>query len=538
MNPDSREGRFVAGLADHLEQIRNLFAEGLTDASRNYQAADGQKNTTREGSNVQYMLRDYSQHQKENWSNSKSIVIYESERQLRMFVSDSLNGVNLSKKMYFGAIPEDLAARIKQDTGLNVESYNCTLRASEIRKIFSDHGNENTEDLRGQRAITEDDIVSIPEIIQSPDEIRLSDKLFEGKQAIEFVKTINGKTTVVTYVSVKHKDLTVQTMYSGKNKGNLATAAGDQAPANTPEAHVGTVPSNSIRSENEKVKKKFSMREPVEYTKDLVALHNLTEESENYQANVSGQKNTTREGEADIKYSIREGMTEEERYEDLKDKIISVFSDSRTVKYADEIDSLEALETKAKSKAEKIIKPLAKKLGIINTPLSTTDVETEFLFTTSGGLSESMHKQLRYGGSYVDFAKTLINLDHVLETAVLIEAHGDKYAGTSRANENLESVYVLFGAFRDGRNIIPVQMEIKKSSDIGGRLYLTVAMTKIEADVVGSAPGQIRTPFLLPASKYSLAEIFKKINPRDGHFLKYLPDGMLSEDSRLFPQRR
>ena len=255
----------------------------------------------------------------------------------------------------------------------------------------------------------------------------------------------------------------------------------------------------------------------------------LADASDNYQA-AGAQKNTTREGGVDSKYSIREGMTEEKRYEELKDKKITVRSDNRTARYADEIGSIEALKTKAKGKAEKIIKPLAKKLGIINTPLSTTDVETEFLFTTSGGLAESLHKQLRYGGSYVDFAKTLINLDHVLETAVLIEAHGDKYAGTSRANEHLEAVYVLFGAFRDGKNIIPVQMEIKKSSDVGGRLYLTVAMTKIEADVVGSAPGNIQAPSLVPASEYSLADIFGKINPQDGHFLKYLPDGFLSDE--------
>ena len=50
--------------------------------------------------------------------------------------------------MYFGAIPEDLAQRIQQDTGVNVEKYNCTLRPSEIRKIFDDHASEGTEALR------------------------------------------------------------------------------------------------------------------------------------------------------------------------------------------------------------------------------------------------------------------------------------------------------------------------------------------------------------------------------------------------------
>ena len=46
----------------------------------------------------------------------------------------------------------------------------------------------------------------------------------------------------------KHLDLTVQTMYAGKNKGNLSTAADAEAPAITPEAHVGTVSTSSIRT--------------------------------------------------------------------------------------------------------------------------------------------------------------------------------------------------------------------------------------------------------------------------------------------------
>ena len=231
-----------------------------------------------------------------------------------------------------------------------------------------------------------------------------------------------------------------------------------------------------------------------------------------------------------VQSSIREGMTDQERYEALKGKQITVITDGKSAEYASDIASLEALKTRAKSKAEKIIKPLATKLGILGKTLSAADVEIEFIFSANKGLPESMHKQLRYGGSYVDFAKALINLDHVLETAVLVEVHGDKYAGTVRANENLEAVYVLFGAFRDGKHIIPVQMEIKKSSDIGGRLYMTVAMTKIEADVVGSTPGKNRTHSLVPASEYSLADIFREINTTDAHFLKYLPDGFLSEE--------
>lgn len=43
---------------------------------------------------------------------------------------------------------------------------------------------------------------------------------------------------------------------------------------------------------------------------------------------------------------------------------------------------------------------------------------------------------------------------------------------------------------------------------------MTVAMTKIEADGLGTAPGKTQTPSLLSASEYNIADVFRKINPR------------------------
>lgn len=70
------------------------------------------------------------------------------------------------------------------------------------------------ENLRGQRAITEDDILAIPKIIEEADFIELDREKYDGKPIIRFIKTINGKATVVSYVSQKKHDLGVQTMYS------------------------------------------------------------------------------------------------------------------------------------------------------------------------------------------------------------------------------------------------------------------------------------------------------------------------------------
>ena len=233
---------------------------------------------------------------------------------------------------------------------------------------------------------------------------------------------------------------------------------------------------------------------------------------------------------------ITPDMSDAERYEILKDKEIVVQSsqdsDSESVEdYSSYVEELEKTNSRAKSKVEGIIRDLADKLGILNVSKSSPAIEIDFTFSKNNGLKKSLSRQLDYGGGYADFAKALINFDVVLENAILIEEHTDKYKGKEREDPHLEKVYVLFSAFKDGRFIIPVQLEIKKSSDVGGILYVNVAMTKIEADVLESTSDENTvTHSLVSASTYSIADIFKNVNTADKHFLKYLPDGFLSEE--------
>ena len=237
---------------------------------------DGQKNNAPEG--VQYSLREYTEQQKKNWENSKRIVVYNNQQQLTQFISDSIADKTMDKKMYFGAIPSDLAARINSDTGVDVEGYNLSLGSYEVRKILKDHGNAAKEATRGQRAIVADDFGHITDIVLNPTKITLSEQDYMGKPAIIFSGDHNGKMNVVAVVSDKRLDLFVQTVYTNVKKGNLATPTGEQAPINTPEANGSTVSGNSIRNSSEEVKGILKSSRNIQQTKNLVALHNLTED--------------------------------------------------------------------------------------------------------------------------------------------------------------------------------------------------------------------------------------------------------------------
>jgi hypothetical protein len=234
-------------MTDYMDELRAMWDSALSEAVRNR----ANKNAAENGDGAKYSLRSYSEQQLRNWENSKRIVVYSSEAQLREFIKDARAGRIGGRKMYFGMVPQNLAQKIMSETGINVDGYNCSLSAYEIQKIFKDHGNAATERLRGQRAVTEDDVAAIPEILQNADTIVPSDKKYNGKPAIQFTKNGNGRVNLVAVVSDKHLDLFVQTMYAGIKKGNLATPTGEQAPINTPEASRSTVSNNSIRSSSE-----------------------------------------------------------------------------------------------------------------------------------------------------------------------------------------------------------------------------------------------------------------------------------------------
>ena len=255
MEPDSAIARLTRETVTNSEAVLDAFSEAAADAVLNYNLQEGQKNNAREGG--LYSLREYTEQQKKNWGNSKRIVIYDNQEQLAQFISDSIANKTMDKKMYFGAIPSDLAARIRTDAGVDVEGFNLSLGSNEIRKILKDHGDPETEAMRGQRAITADDFAHIADVVLSPSNIVLSDQTYNGKPAIIFSGEYNGRMNVVAVVSDKRLDLFVQTVYVNVKKGNLSTPTGEQAPINTPEANSSTVSNANVAQPDAEVKGNF-----------------------------------------------------------------------------------------------------------------------------------------------------------------------------------------------------------------------------------------------------------------------------------------
>lgn len=229
-----------------------------------------------------------------------------------------------------------------------------------------------------------------------------------------------------------------------------------------------------------------------------------------------------------IEKDVTVNMSEDERYNILKDKKIQ----PQEVEIDENVDiDFDYLENNIKSVVETSLWKRFKELNLIKTYKSVIVSDIEFDFTGKG-FRKSLHSQEnKYGGSKADFAKIALNMQKLLDNAVLIDVHTDKGKGTNKEKRELSQVYVLMSAMREGNKIVPVQFEIQQYANNENRLYLAVALTKIETGVKGNTAleNQVATS-LLPISDISIRDLFSKINTKDRYFLKYIPNQFLNEE--------
>lgn len=218
---------------------------------------------------------NYTQKELENL-NSPKIRIANSEKDVLTFIETAKKIPN-NLKLYFGKISTNVANKIQATLGINLNNYNISLKTDAIRHIMNNHSNANRENSRGQIPITENDILNIPDIINNYDSIKKSGRTEQNKDAITFLKNIDGNTIVVTYVSDKHNNLEIQTMYKFKNnkKRNVSPASNVLSTLNpTSETVSSIVPSENNIPQNGKYVKDDGIRAMKNNSSDTTAIDN------------------------------------------------------------------------------------------------------------------------------------------------------------------------------------------------------------------------------------------------------------------------
>lgn len=243
------------------------------------------------------------------------------------------------------------------------------------------------------------------------------------------------------------------------------------------------------------------------------------------------------QGKEKPKFSLKEGMTEGERYEALKDAELQVPRYDGEASKLTEAEA-ERLARSTRRDARRYAKTLYEKFGLGKQYVNrAADIEFEF---SGRGFDKSVYEQNARTADYASFGKMLASLERIIENAIPLEIHGDKYRGTHRADPLLERVYVLVSAYEDG-GIVPIQLEVKEYQEQDNQLYVAVTLNKIEAGVFTTAQHFQHEAGVLsvavPGFNLSLRELFANINPEDGEMLKYVPDGFLDRAQRAAKAR-
>ena len=162
-------------------------------------------------------------------------------------------------KAFINTIVEKLKNAFKgvsESSAAAVELKNILGEWTELQKMWNEalvesfvYG-ENTGSVQFSR--NESDIPKNKEI-ETADNI-INGGMYENKPCIKFEKYIDGKNTVVTFVSNKHNDIGIQTVYISAKKISLSTTPSGKNPiSHTSETLSGTTSNVKVTQDNKNV---------------------------------------------------------------------------------------------------------------------------------------------------------------------------------------------------------------------------------------------------------------------------------------------
>ena len=255
------------------------------------------------------------------------------------------------------------------------------------------------------------------------------------------------------------------------------------------------------------------------------AAEGVENSGENVQGNVEPEKNvySYRNNMPEVEY----GMKEEERYNILSKTNINVV-DGNMQLTENEINNLEMGTT---YKYENFFKLLGEKFGIYK---EYTNGEIQFKYSKST-ISESIHKIKKNPENNVEIVAMMANTKDIIENAVPIIIHDDKYKGTVREDKGLKNVYVMMGMFENKGSLYPVEIVVKNRVDGKNNLYMEVvlnAIDKIKGNEIISKEAekdQRHSPTTFPY-ELKITDVIRNVNSEDANFLKYFPQKMLSKE--------
>jgi leucyl-tRNA synthetase len=147
------------------------------------------------------------------------------EEQFRRLYDFALNNPKNEKRFVtFGKVGDEEAKLIESQTGLKLNGFRRFIDNYAIAHILHEHGDAVMESKRGLVAVTFEDFLFIPEIVEFPDKVSSAGKTATGLDGILYEKKINGWICCVEEVRTRRNLLATKTFYK---KPAAASHAGE-----------------------------------------------------------------------------------------------------------------------------------------------------------------------------------------------------------------------------------------------------------------------------------------------------------------------
>ena len=190
--------------------------------SREYRgtASEGTKKTapTEEAVN-ENGLTSLTERERINLSSGKKNKIVSTFKDAVSFVKNALINKQNTDRAYLGRVPDPVAQKIHEDTGLDLKGFGVMMNGDEVRHIKKNHGDAATERSRRQIAKTPNDNARIPEILASPDRIYTSEEMDgKGRTAIIFEKQMGDYYITIQGISDGKQLLQTDTLYKRRTR--------------------------------------------------------------------------------------------------------------------------------------------------------------------------------------------------------------------------------------------------------------------------------------------------------------------------------
>lgn len=288
VNTEDEAGQAIQNATKEARDIiRELYVSAFIGANENYNKAVEKSALGEEPSN-----KATQKNTAEN-SGDKFSERYEAAKTniqiLELLEKVEQGNFKANEKADLGVVPNNVAIEIERLTGINVNGFKMVIEARQIEHIIVDHGKKGKTDHSMSNNI---DIAKMEYVINNYDDLSKSGKtqaysyMENGRNktadTVLYEKQIGEKSYYVVQAvpNTKAKTLYVVSAFIGKSGYKKETSQLINAKNLDVTAKTGSVvvSNNSISNPTENVKensKKFSMRENVEETKDLIAVHNM-----------------------------------------------------------------------------------------------------------------------------------------------------------------------------------------------------------------------------------------------------------------------